>query len=127
MADGGDGTARRVPKKLRRARTNSSYLDVQDDEAVSVAWLAAVGCTGSTTIPRRSWLPRRTASVEDGCVLLRAETSPHGVKMKSKVEIRRKKVEGGGEVVGARRKWRSTAAAVAELEGGVRAAWGLKG
>ena len=70
----------------------------------------AVGCTGSTTIPRRSWLPRRTASVEDECVVLRAEKSPHGVKTKRKVKIRRKEVEGGGEVVGARRKRRKTVA-----------------
>ena len=85
------------------------YHSKQGGEADAVARASATGCCGAPSIPRRSWLPRRTASVEDGCVVLREEKSPHRVKMKRKVKIRRKEMEGGGEVVGASRKRRKTA------------------
>ena len=90
-----------------------------------VARAMASGCTGSAGIARRSSAYGRGSSVEDAHVGLGAQKSPNGVREVRKVDRRKKRAKRGPGVAGVHRKWRLTAAAEAELVGGVRAAWWL--
>ena len=101
------------------------YHNVQGGEARSMARGTESWCFGSPTIPCRSCSRGRLSSVVDALDDLRRKELPHDVKWLCKIKRKRKGEKGGLGVAGAHRKWRSTVAVVAKLEGWLRAAWAL--
>ena len=107
MGDGSDVDVDDAPVVLEFSEGDDG---VQRDEAKMMARRWHPGWSYPPWIARRRSSNGRSTVVVDARLDLRQNKMLHGVKRVRKVETRREEVQGGCEVIGARRKWRRSAA-----------------